>query len=71
MFLLQVACSTMFLQWKLFNVITDNINIWLMWSNWPEFELVINVVLYLEEYVLIIIIWSMLSVYLYPKEIFF
>ncbi len=33
-----IDCLQLFqLQWKPLNVITDNVIVWLMWSNWPSF----------------------------------
>ncbi len=58
------------IQWKLQNVITDNVMIWLLWSNEPRLtksqKLSIRYLIWVGDS-LIVIIWSMLSVSIFPK----
>ena len=60
-----------FVQWKPLNVITNNLNIWLLWSNLPRWacpKSLFNVgVKYIKS--MIVIIPLILSVFLCPKVI--
>ena len=58
------------LQWKPLNVITNNVIIMLMGSNWPSFvksQIILNIIG--EADLLIVIIWIMLSFSVCPKVI--
>jgi hypothetical protein len=60
------------LLWKLFNLITDNVFMWLMWSNWPRLtksKITGNEILFISERLLIANIWLMWSLWLCPKMI--
>jgi len=60
------------LQWKLLNVTTDNVFIWLMWSNQPSLtksQITISLALFLSKRLLIVIIQLLFTLWLCPKVI--